>query len=411
MVNGSERRRANGEGTFWQEPDGRWRGQIDLGRGPDGRRLRPKVTGRSRTEAARKLRAVIRANSEGQDVSHRSPTVAAVATEWLSKEAARALEPSTLSFVRPRVLGHLMPGIGHHRVDQLRPEHVEAWLAAEAETGKAESTLKKYRQDARQILTWAMRRRLVTWNVAAVAVLPAATKPPAERRSLTEAEAGRLLEALAADRHGPYFTVMLMRGLRPGEVDGLEWDDVDLEAGVMMIHQTMKRANGGRALGLGTPKGKRPRTLALPAPVVEAFRRQRVNQAAERLAAGPGYGCGRPEWERLVFRSEIGTPHGPTNIRRAFARACARAGIDEKLVPYELRHSAGSLLLAAGVPEHEVIDLLGHRDGRMLARHYRHRSHRSWTPGRSTCERSPRARRRPLPRHGRDPLRGPFWGP
>jgi integrase len=361
------RRRAKGEGTVYQDADGTWIGQLDLGRGPDGRRQRRKVTGPNKTAVTRKLRALRQRHAEGLDIV-RARTVEVVAREWLAKAASQRQAPSTLSQTTSRVLGHLIPGVGYHRVDQLRPEDVEAWLADEAGNGAARRTVETYRGDLRGVLAWAMRRRLVSWNVAAVAELPDA-RPPRERRSLTPEQAAAFLAALDGDRHGPYFTVLLLCGLRPGEADALAWEDVDLPARTIYIHRAMQRASGGRALAIGPTKTKSVRTLAVPDAVADALHRQRAQQAAERLAAGPYWSNA---WPGLVFVSELGTPMYPSNVRRAFDTALRRAGLP-RFVPYELRHSAASLLVAAGVEPFEAADLLGHADLRMLERHYRHR--------------------------------------
>ena len=111
------------------------------------------------------------------------------------------------------------------------------------------------------------------------------------------------------------------------------------------------------------------RQLAVPSRVVDALRRQRRRQREERLAAG---GAWSTEWPDLVFTTEVGTPMHSSNMRRDFDRVCRRADLP-RITPYELRHSAASLLVAAGVPPFEAADLLGHADLRMLERHYRHR--------------------------------------
>lgn len=82
---------------------------------------------------------------------------------------------------------------------------------------------------------------------------------------------------------------------------------------------------------------------------------------------------GRPgEWEGLVFTSAAGTPIDPSNFRRLVKEVANRAGIGH-LAPYDLRHTAASLLSDAGVPNHELADLLGHTTTRMVEVHYRHR--------------------------------------
>jgi len=70
----------------------------------------------------------------------------------------------------------------------------------------------------------------------------------------------------------------------------------------------------------------------------------------------------------------------PSNCRRAFTALCEQAHVPT-VTPYELRHTAASLLIDAGVPPYEVADQLGHTDLRMIERHYRHRLHPTVTAG------------------------------
>jgi integrase len=91
-----------------------------------------------------------------------------------------------------------------------------------------------------------------------------------------------------------------------------------------------------------------------------------VRQVEERLAAGSA-------WVDLdlVFTTTIGTPINPSNLRRSFRRVTDAAGLG-RWHPHELRHSAASLLSAAGVPLEVVADVLGHDGTRMTALVYRH---------------------------------------
>jgi hypothetical protein len=104
--------------------------------------------------------------------------------------------------------------------------------------------------------------------------------------------------------------------------------------------------------------------------VVEALRRRRDLQELERAAAREPWS---ERWaaEGLVFTTVNGTPLDTSNLRRYFHRACCRAGIG-RWTPYEMRHSAASLLSAQGVPLELVANTLGHDGTRMSALVYRH---------------------------------------
>jgi integrase len=156
-----------------------------------------------------------------------------------------------------------------------------------------------------------------------------------------------------------------MLGLRPGELTGLRWSDIDLDAGRLAIEKSLKSEKAGLRLGATkTPKSRRP--LTLPRPVSDALRAHRKRQLEDRLKAGGAW-----HDTGFVFTSEIGTPLDPSNLRDAFDKITTKAGLGH-WTPNELRHSAASLLSAKGVPLEMIADVLGHASTRMLEQHYRH---------------------------------------
>ena len=92
---------------------------------------------------------------------------------------------------------------------------------------------------------------------------------------------------------------------------------------------------------IGSTKAQSDRVLAIPIVVIEALKDHKVLQATERLAA--------PAWEDHsatgFFATRFGKPLDPSNLRREVTRLCHKAEI-EPITPYELRHSAASLLVA-----------------------------------------------------------------
>jgi integrase len=118
-----------------------------------------------------------------------------------------------------------------------------------------------------------------------------------------------------------------------------------------------------------TKTRKSRRTLALPSRCIEALRKQRAQQAAERLGAGE-------RWSEsgLVFTTALGTAMDAANVRRDFRRALALVpGLDpSEWTPRDLRHSFVSLLSDAGVPVEEISRLVGHSGTSVTEVVYRH---------------------------------------
>ena len=355
------KRRGSGEGSIYRSGN-RWVATITVD-STDGRQVRRKRSARTQAEARdllRDLHAEHRAGVAGA----RGQTVAGYLDDWLTHVLpARGVSPATASNYATVVATHIVPVLGNHRLDQLRAEHVEKMLRAMADAGEARSTVRLARTVLGMALAHAERRDLVLRNAARLAVLPPGAKR--ESRSLTADQARALLAAADGERLEGAWVVMLCLGLRPGEVLGLTWKYVDLDVGRLTVAQAQRREPG--RLVLGEPKTRKSRrTLDLPVLVVDALRAHRTRQAAERLVAGE-------LWVDLdlVFPSERGTLMDPRNFRRQFDRVAKAAGLDD-LHPHLLRHSAVSLLSAAGVPLEQVADVAGHATTAMTEGVYRH---------------------------------------
>jgi integrase len=333
-----------------------------------GRRRRVKVRAKTKAEAMAKLNAARDAHSRGA-TNGGAVTVGDFLDDWLAKVVpGRVGSENTIANYRAVVEKHLKPALGSTRVDRLRPEQVDRMLVAKAEAGLSRSYIGRMRTVLTDALRHAERRGLVARNAGALSVMPK-TREAAERRSLTVEEARRLLGAAEGDRLEALVTVGVATGLRPGELTGLLWSDLDLDAepATLTVSGSLKRRPDS-SLYRGAVKRATAgmRTLALPASAVAALKAQRAAQGAEKAKAGD-------LWvdHGLIFASEVGTPIDPANLRKAFGRIAARAGLSGGF-PYLLRHTTVSLLIDAGLGIEEVADLLGD-DPRTLYRHYRHR--------------------------------------
>jgi integrase len=205
----------------------------------------------------------------------------------------------------------------------------------------------------------------VTWRLLACNVATDATPPPRHHRkvvALAPEQVALLLDA--ADRTtspwlGPWTMLAAATGARNGELCGLEWADLDLDAGTVRFHQALTIIDpavlpevdpdpGGRRkeLAIGPVKSAASNAiLTLPPFAVQALRQHRRQQARWRLTYGqpqtvtlrrvePGRPA-QPAQLDLVFRTERGTPVNPNHASRAFARLAA------SIIAAQLRHADG----------------------------------------------------------------------
>lgn len=360
-------RRERGDGALtFDVTANRWTGRLDLGTGPDGRRVRVKATGRTRTEARTKLEELRRQHDDGHDVTARTLTFQTLAALWLERGLPAETSQNTRDNYASLIKTHLLPRLGRRKITELRAEHLEELMASMADNGYAGRTMRHVLNLCRRILALGERRGVVVRNV--VAAVQAPRGPRRERHGLTVDQARALLAAAAGDRLGNLITVSLLLGLRPGEAAGLTWGCVDLcgPQPVVRVHASLRRTSTGMMLvDPKTPTSRR--TLALPGAAVLAL----VDQRARRESAARDLHDASNGDPDLVFTGQSGRPLDPSNVRRALARIAKQAGL-EHLHPHLLRHATASLLSAAGVPLEDISDTLGHRSVNVTAQIYRH---------------------------------------
>ena len=369
-------RRGNGEGSiYWNDTRARYEGLLDLGVGDDGKRVRRKVTGKTKTAVADKMKD-IREREMHVRRSAAVRTLSDLLDLWLDTSAASRLgEGSTLRNYRhhAKCIGE---SLGKVRLDKLGPEDVDRYFLRQAQAGYSRATLVRHRSILSQAVRWGVRRRHIAWDVVAVAEMPPASvfdaatprkKKPRQARALDADELRRFIAEARKRRNGAALILGGTVALRPGEFTGLLWEDVDLDAGVVHVRRAWKGSGEQRALGEPKTKGS-VRSVSLPGSVVADLRAHRKAQLAERMAAADW----NPADPGLVFTTRTGHPIDAANLRRLVREVADKAGVGH-VTPYDLRHTATSVLSAAGVRNEHLADLLGHVDTRMVERHYRHR--------------------------------------
>jgi integrase len=132
---------------------------------------------------------------------------------WLTTIAPRRIRQRTLESYESAVRTHLIPGIGRHRIDRLRPEHLDQLYTDQLDAGYSPATVLRHHRILSRALTVAVQREHVPRNVAAL------VDPPAQGQSdiataLNLDETRAVLEAAASVRNSARWTVALALGLR-----------------------------------------------------------------------------------------------------------------------------------------------------------------------------------------------------
>jgi integrase len=200
----------------------------------------------------------------------------------------------------------------------------------------------------------AERQDLLTRSPARRASPPSATAARSpEARTWTPDELRTFLAEMREHHHRALFRLAAMTGLRRGELCGLRWADVDLDAGRLVVRRTITTVNHEPLEG-AVKTARSRRGVELDAATVAGLRAHRARQLQERLLVGAGY-----RDRDLVFARPDGEPWNPDSVGRAFARAIKRTTLP-RIRLHDLRHTHATHLLAAGVNMKIVSERLGH---------------------------------------------------
>ncbi|MER6617072.1 tyrosine-type recombinase/integrase [Streptomyces xantholiticus] len=377
-------RQPNGRSSIYLGKDGKWHGRVTVGIRDDGKPDRRHVERKTRAEVAEAVRELERQRDAKTVRKPGKPwTVKSWLTHWIESIAPLGVNENTMVGYGAAVRKHLIPGLGAHRLDRLKPEHIETFYAAMQAKGSKPATAHQTHRTFRTALNEAVRRGHLGQNPVRLAKAPRVREDEVEPYSVEEVR--RLLRAADKRRNSARWAVALSLGLRQGEALGLKWTDVDLNGGVLMVRRSRRRPQ--YAHGCGDPCGRKAgycperrrtnpetadtksragrRAVGLPPQLVDLLRTHRKRQDAERVAAGD-------KWteEGWLFATETGRGTSPRTDYDDWKELLAAAKVRDGRL-HDARHTAATVLLILGVSERAVMGLMGWSSTAMAAR-YQH---------------------------------------
>lgn len=194
--------------------------------------------------------------------------------------------------------------------------------------------------------------------------------PRADIHVLTKEE-GRKLIAAALKRSRPaWITIVLAlgTGMRIAEIFGLEWQNIDLDAGTVRVDKTVITTSKGIVIQNATKTKSSRRTIPIPSWVIDALRRYRLWQKVQDTRYG--YPYMKASW---VLSNPEGNPRSPNSFSAHMYKDILRnAGISTKVRIHDLRHTHATWLLEAGTNVKVVSERLGHSTCRVTLDTYAH---------------------------------------
>jgi len=353
------RRRDRGDGYLGRSArsDGRWRASYV---GSDGKRHY--LHGSTRAEAKEKLGAALRDKAAGLYVAGPSQTLEAFLADWL-RDAAGRLGPRTVERYAGLIRLHVNPTLGAIPLRKLAPQDIVR-LYADLRSTLAPASIAQLHAVLHGALNQAVRWHAVARNPVAAVRAPRPVRR--EMRFLDPGQVRTLLTAAEGQPLGALYVAAVFTGLRLGELLGLRWRDVALDARSLVVRHTLTRVEGEWVLR--QPKtAHSARTVRLALRAAEALRAHYIAEAERLLALGHRVGP-----ETLVWSDRWGNPVNPWHVtERELAPLLARAGLP-RIRFHDLRHSFASLMLSEGVRVDVVSRMLGHASPAITLSVYAH---------------------------------------
>lgn len=267
-----------------------------------------------------------------------------------------ALKPKTRqSYIEN--IAVLNAGLGHIKLCELRPTHINALYKNLQEEGVREKVTAVCKIDLAAIL----KERGMSLSKAEAIT--------GTSRATIKADARRLLELLQQEpiRWRTIITFDLLSGLRRGELLGLRWCDVDLDQRMICIRQTWNYLPK-KGCYVGTPKSRSSeRPLKISQTAVLLLLECKSWQERQKDLLGDAWA--NPD--NRVFTKEDGSPFFPDGLTQWFSEFVRRSGLP-KVSVHSLRHTYASLLIADGTPLVVVAHNMGHAQASTTANIYAH---------------------------------------
>jgi len=284
---------------------------------------------------------------------------------WLPVKDSEGHKPNTIAYYENVIKG-VATRIGGLHVTELTPAVVAKMVKGMETAGLSQRSRQAAVGTLKAATAWAARPsvRLIPMDPLAEYRRPSLKSDARAVQAWSIEEARTFLASVADDRFVACWSLLLTRGLRRGELAGLRWAAIDLDAKRLTVKASRVVVNA-RVID-SSPKVGHGRTVPLDGRLVVLLRALRATQEAEAEIAAEAY-----QHTGYVMTDGLGRPMHPDSISRRFDNLVSKVGLP-RLTVHGLRHTAATAMLASGVPTKVVSEMLGHSSTTITLEIYGH---------------------------------------
>ncbi|MGE5398087.1 MAG: tyrosine-type recombinase/integrase [Chitinophagales bacterium] len=377
------KKKANGEGSIWQRPNGTWVAQVSYIDPIDGKRKRKSVSGKTKQEVLKKKRGLEVTKDAGRLVDNGKLTLGQWLDRWLEVYKKPALKYSTWFSYKQLADIHIKPVLGDRQLDRLQANEIQAFYNALSDSGRiiiknngqqvngksaglSPQTIRNCHNVLRGAFNQAYKEALIQWNPISAIELPA--RESREIQPFTAAEVTYFLNAIKDHELYALIITDLGTGLRRGELLGLQWSNVNMEERTAAIRRSLIQI-GSEIRWQDSVKTKASKsTVTLPGEVIKVLKQVIKQQARNKLLLGEAY-----QDNDLVFCRADGTAYRPDYIYHQYKRLLAANSLPDTTF-HALRHTFCTLLLESGEDLATVSKLARHSSVSITADLYVHKT-------------------------------------
>ncbi len=298
-------------------------------------------------EAQAYLTRKLRERDLGRDLEGSKITLNEYLDRWLETAVRPRVREKTYQDYQGVLRRYVRPNLGERVMSGMRPLDLQTMYRQLSEHNLSARTVRYTHVVLKSAMQQALQWRLLLENPATGLKVP--QQPRNEMQALTVEQARTFLNLALSTPYGPVLAVALTTGMRPSEYLGLKWQDIDWGRQTISVVRSIRRLNG-RWCFSDTKRARSRRPIRLQSWIVALLREVRTERSS--LSA-----C--PEGVDLVFRTLSGQPINADNLAKRFKSILKEAGLP-LLRLYDLRHTAATIALAAGVSPKVVSEQLGH---------------------------------------------------